>query len=329
MKFLSRKNLTIVLLFLSLPVFAANCMPQSYDRAERIRTMKVKKTNNLGPGRYERSLIHNKMQRLYIVYVPSQYSKDKPMPVVLNFHGGMGNAAQQERDTLMNSKADKKGFIVVYPYGTGKFKKKMLRWNAGQLIGWPVEHKIDDVGFVKALLNDLEKTFQIDPKRIYATGWSNGGMMSYRLVCELSNRIAAIAAVSSAIPPELPCKPSRPVSVIQFHGTKDEFIPIKGGIGKRTPKGESFKSFDEGTNTWVKLNGCKGNPEVFLQKGRVTCKKYQSCNDNSEVVQCTIEGGGHTWPGGRSVAPWIFGKTTKDISANDLMWDFFQKHPMK
>lgn len=329
MKILQNMNFTIIIFFLIMTFFAIVFIPQSCGRSKRIISIRTESGDRLGSGRYERSIMHRGMKRLYIVYVPSQYKKDNPMSVVLNFHGGMGNAEQQERDTLMNSKAEEAGFIVVYPYGTGKFERKMLRWNAGQPIGWPVEHNIDDVGFVKALLDDLEKTFKIDSKRIYATGWSNGGMMCYRLACELSDRIAAIAAVSSAIPPQLPCKPSRPVPVIQFHGTNDEFIPINGGVAKRTPEGEIFKSFAEGTETWVKLNGCKGDPELTLQKGKVTCKTYKSCNYNSEVVQCIIEGGGHTWPGGRPVLPAIFGQTTTDISANDLMWDFFQKHPMR
>ena len=189
----------------------------------------------------------------------------------------------------------------------------------------------DDVKFVRELLDDLAKVVNVDPKRIYATGISNGGMMCYRLAAEMSNRIAAIAPVSGTLAVEK-CRPQRPVPVIHFHGTDDKLVPFNGP-DQRTAKVFAFKSVEETIRTWVKIDGCPTKPKITKLPHKaddgttVERKTYGPGKEGAEVILYVINGGGHTWPGRKWPVPWL-GKTTTDISANDLMWEFFKRHPM-
>jgi polyhydroxybutyrate depolymerase len=196
-----------------------------------------------------------------------------------------------------------------------------------------MNNNVDDVGFVRAILDDLGSVANIDAKRVFATGMSNGGIISYRLASELSDRIAAIAPVGGPMGTET-CNPKRPVSVIHFHGTEDEYAPFKGGKGTRSISGTDFYSVDHSIKAWVRANGCPEEPVVIklpdtVEDGMtVTKKSYGPGKGGAEVVLIEIEGGGHTWPGQEPRVKFL-GKTTKDISANELIWEFFQKHPMK
>ena len=193
-------------------------------------------------------------------------------------------------------------------------------------------NKIDDVEFTRKVLDDLATTANIDSKRVFATRMSNGGIMSYRLASELSDQIAAIAPVGGPMGTDT-CKPKRPVSVIHLHGTDDEPAPFKGGKGKGL-SGTEFYSVEHSIQAWVKANGCEKEPVVTkildtVKDGTtVTRKTYGSGKEGSEVVLIEIEGGGHTWPGQEPRLKAV-GKSTKNVSANDLMWEFFEKHPMK
>ena len=286
----------------------------------------------LRPGGHTRSLEVHKRTRTYLVYVPKSYDATNPVPLILAFHGGGSNAEQMVRFCGLNELADKAGFLVVYPNGTGRVKTA-LTWNGGNCCGYAMQNQVDDVAFVKALLDDLEKNANIDAKRIYATGMSNGAIMAYRLASELSDRIAAIAPVAGPMGSES-CNPKRPVPVIHFHGTDDEFAPYKGGKGTKSVSQTEFYSVDHSINAWVKANGCSNQPEIvqLSQKAgdgmKITRKTYADGKDGAEVMLVTIEGGGHTWPG-RQPPLNILGRSTTDISANEMMWDFFQKHPRK
>jgi polyhydroxybutyrate depolymerase len=167
---------------------------------------------------------------------------------------------------------------------------------------------------------------------VYVTGMSNGAVMAYRLASELSDRIAAIAPVAGAVGTENN-QPKRPVSVLHFHGTKDEYVPFLGGKGEKSITGTHVCSADHSIQTWVKLNGCDKTPRVDVlskhdDEMTVTRKSYSSGKDGSEVTLVVIDGGGHTWPGRKSPAATL-GKSATNISANDLMWEFFQKHELK
>jgi polyhydroxybutyrate depolymerase len=239
----------------------------------------------------------------------------------------MMNASLMAGFCGLSEKADRSGFVVVYANGTGS--TPLLRyWDAGGVRG----RVSDDVGYVARLLDDLATVVNVDPKRVFAAGMSNGAMMCYRLAAELSDRIAAIAAVAGTMAIE-ECRPRRPVPVIHFHGTRDGLV-LYGGPDERTPPNIKFLSVDDTIRAWVRLNGCpdvpiaETLPDHASEGTTVRRKSYGPGKDGAEVVLYVIEGGGHTWPG-REPRVRLLGKSTRDISANDLMWEFFQKHPMK
>jgi polyhydroxybutyrate depolymerase len=289
-------------------------------------------TDTLGAGDHTRTLTVGTLKRTYLVHVPKSYDGTKPYPVVLAYHGGASNAEQMVHFCGLNDKADQAGFITVYPSGTGKLDR-LLTWNGGNCCGYAMQNNIDDVAFTRALLDDLAKLVQVDAKRVYATGMSNGAIMAYRLAAELSERIAAIAPVAGPMGTET-CAPKRPVPVMHFHGTDDQFAPFKGGKGEKSLSGTNFYSVAHSVKAWVKANGCKDEPATVELPDKakdgtlVTRTTYGGGKDGAEVVLIVIEGGGHTWPGREPLVK-VLGKATKNISANDLMWEFFAKHPMK
>ncbi len=288
--------------------------------------------DQLTPGDYARSVQADGRDRSYLVHVPPQYDPKKAIPVVLALHGAWTNGRIMEMYSGLNRTADAKGFVVVYPNGTGP-SDATLFWNSGR---WPTRtgrEPPDDVAFMRRLLDDLGTVINVDPKRVYATGISNGGMMCHRLAAEMSYRIAAIAPVSGTLCFADP-KPQRPVPVLEFHGTTDKIVSYDG---KPTPTAEflGYKSVDETVGIWATLDGCPDKPKIETLPDKahdgtsVQIKTYGPGKNGSEVVLVEITGGGHTWPGAASIGPTerLLGKTTHQISANEMMWDFFQRHP--
>ena len=294
-------------------------------------------SGKLAAGDSLRAVKVGDLERRYRVHTPKSYDASKPTPVVIGFHGGGGNPESMMMLSGLNKKSDEAGFIVVYPYGLGRELDRGLTFNGGGCCGYAHQRKIDDIGFVKAMLDDLQSAGNIDKNRIYATGISNGGIMTYFVASELSDRIAAIAPVAGPMMTDT-CKPKRPVPVMHFHGTGDELAPFNGGKGKGSPgvpafMRPEFNSVEHSINNWVKANGCNSKPQVeeLPDKAndgmRVTRKTWSGGKNGSEVILFEIENGGHTWPGMKPVSS-ILGKATMDISANNLMWEFFQKHTL-
>ena len=281
--------------------------------------------------RWTRSLAVGGRKRTYHVHVPPQHHPQKPAPVVLALHGATMTGPLMAWFSGLNEKADEAGFLAVYPNGTGP--RLSYSWNGGNCCGYAFQNRVDDVAFIRAVLDDLAQTFQVDARRVYATGMSNGAIMAYRLASELSDRIAAIAPVSGTMGTER-CEPKRPVPVIHFHGTDDDLVPFRGGKGRNSLSGTDFYSVDHSIRAWAKANGCNEEPTLEELPDRakdgtsVTRKTYGGGKDGAEVVLVVIEGGGHTWPG-RGPALKVLGKATRNVSANELMWEFFEKHPMK
>lgn len=283
-------------------------------------------------GGGEKSLEFAGRERTYIVHTPSSYDSSRRWPLVLVLHGGTGNARQTVKLTGMNATADREGFIAVYPNGTGT----VPTWNVGFGYGYALRNNVDDVGFVKALVGELEKEYSIEPGRVYATGISNGAMLCYRLASEASDVFAAVAPVAGVTGGrESPGKPlvvfpspSKPVSVIAFNGKADIMVPYGGGQG-RGLSDAVYISVPETISLWVKYNGCSSQPvEETSGGGNIIRQAYGGGSGGPEVVLYTIVDGTHSWPGGTRLRAGGPGPD-QHISANNLMWEFFETHRMR
>lgn len=243
------------------------------------------------------------------VHVPASYMQKGTM-VVLNFHGLMSNAGQQMAWSKMNPASDKHGFIAVHPEGISN------SWNAKVCCGGAAQNDVDDIAFVKALVAKLEADWCIDPKRIYATGMSNGGHFSYRLACLMSDVFAAVAPVSGQLL-ELSCNPARPIPVLHIHGTSDTIVSYEHS---------GYRSVAESLAVFQQDYGCAGAAKgaPWFDKGDTKCASFNGCA--AELAHCRVEGGGHTWPGG--IETFVFGKTSTDLDATETIFGFFDKHPM-
>jgi polyhydroxybutyrate depolymerase len=271
-------------------------------------------------------------ERIYYVHTPTGYTPAKSWPLVFIIHGRFGTGPGMQRIAHFDDFADREGILAVYPDGIRR------SWADGRGDSPAESEGVDDVAFFAALLDKLEATYSIDPARVYASGVSNGGFMSFRLACDpaLSARIAAIApvAASFSMRQSQRCQPSRPVPVIQVNGTDDPLVPYKGGeVSHR--RGDVVPSATGSAKDWARLDGCAADPARDSLPPRTTDgletrrEIYSGCRDHSEVALYSIIGGGHTWPGGKQYLPqFIVGKTSRDIDANEIIWQFFQAHPL-
>ncbi|HZZ70854.1 MAG TPA: prolyl oligopeptidase family serine peptidase [Pirellulales bacterium] len=284
---------------------------------------------HLQPGNHDRSLTVADLKGTYAAHVPPKYEAKTPTPLVVVLHGAMTNGHMTELYTALDKKADAETFIAVYPDGTGY--GSMLTWNCGGLGEWG-KNKPNDVQFIGKMLDDLQQVLNVDKKRVFATGISNGGMMCYKLAAEMSDRIAAIAPVSGTMTFDK-FMLKRPVSVMHFHGTDDRLVPF-GGPKANTLQFFGFHSVEDTIARWAEADGCPKEAKIAHephQAGdptKVTRKTFGPGRDGAEVVLLTIDQGGHTWPGAK-LNVGLLGNTSHDISANDLMWEFFVKHPIK
>ncbi len=268
------------------------------------------------------SITSSGVERRFLYYVPESYDPQTPSPLVISIHGFVSWPRNQMDVTQWNSLADRYGFIVVYPSGTGFPKRWRLPEGSSKLPG-----SYEDVQFLSDLIDRMQQQYNIDPRRIYVNGFSNGGVMSVVLGCELSERIAAIGSVSGAYfyPLEL-CRPSRAVPMIAFHGTADPIVPYAGGPFH--PFDVSLPHVAEWMKQRAELNGCSPTPRVIMDEETVSGIEFIQCDQNAPVVFYAIYGGGHTWPGGEALPEWLAGSTSRAISASNLMWNFFEKHPL-
>ncbi len=267
--------------------------------------------------------------RSYYLYIPPLWSQRQDKSVVIALHGGGTNGGSMARFSALSEKARKDGFMVAYPNGSGR-SSKVLTWNSGACCGYASEHQIDDVQFINRLIDELIAQTGVDPVRVYVTGISNGAMMAYRIAAELAERVAAVAPIAGTLDID-PSAIRGAVPVIHFHGTKDQYVPFGGGHGPRSALKDVHRSVDETLQAWINVNGAGSRPIVYnmpdvANDGTTVIRyTYSSPNDPQAVVLYKIVGGGHTWPGQPSHER-VLGPTTMDISANDLMWEFFLSH---
>ncbi len=285
------------------------------------------------PGETKVTLTSSGAERFYYQHVPPTYDGTAPTPVVIDLHGWQEGADIQKMSSQLGPYGDTHGFVTITPQGQGP----VPHWNAA--------HGSDDGVFLTAALDQVESALCVDERRVYVDGYSNGAMFASFLGCDLSDRVAAIATVDGLVPvPD--CKLSRPVPVIAFHGTADPFITYTGGYGQATlnlptPDGSTtlgkagvtgagIPPVPEVVAGWATLDGCTSAPPAETTVAAdVTLLTYQ-CPKGNEVELYRIEGGGHTWPGSQFTASIanIVGPTTMSISADELIWDFFQAHPI-
>jgi polyhydroxybutyrate depolymerase len=260
-------------------------------------------------------------KREYLLYRPSG-TGNRPIPLVIVLHGGGGNGQQAMKMSAWNEEAQRRGWMVAYPSGSGKLGNRLLTWNAGQCCGYAMEKGVDDVAFIDKMLSNIAASSPLDSSRVYVTGISNGAMLAYRLACEMSDRITAIAPVSGTLG-LASCQPSRPVSIMHFHGTADNNVPFEGGFGKEAINRISKRSIPSTLDEWRRINQCPA-PETARVISDTTFLSSR-CRNDQEVTLVKIDGGGHAWPGSPVSYP-PFDKTSPYIDATKEMAVFFSRH---
>ncbi len=282
--------------------------------------------SKVASGDDEHFLNHGGRQRRFVVHLPRGYDGSKVLPVVLAFHGGGGRGESIQRQSQLSRVSDQHGFMAVYPDGTGR--ANLLTWNAGTCCGLAVRQNVDDVGFVRAMVDELNRLYHIDRNRIFATGISNGAMFCYRLACEASDLLAGIGPVSGDQGVEGP-RPSRPVPIVHFHGLKDPNCPYLGGVGPNAVTKVWHRPIPETIAFWVQANHCQPKPTVSAEPD-FTKESYSPApgQKGSPIVLYKLTEGGHTWPGGVDLTPRLgTGKLIASVDASTLMWKFFESLP--
>jgi len=285
----------------------------------------AKRSGGLSQGKLQ----HDGLKRNFLYYIPPAAKNSTKVPLVLVFHGGGGNSKGIAKSTAMHELAKKEGFIVVYPDGTGKGKKHT--WNGGlnPPQGYAEQNNIDDVGFISELLDYFEKNYPVDKKRVYATGLSKGGMFSYRLGCEMSDRFAAIAPVAATLTLDS-CQPSQPIALLHVHGKIDQNVPFDGGKGKYTARAvKAYPAAIDGIGVFCKASGAKTTTKEKTISSDTRCYTFE--NGSVPIEYCLIEGSAHGWPGSKKKQKKKHRKAnpiTQSFSASELIWSFFSKQTL-
>lgn len=264
-------------------------------------------------GEFDRTIHVDGRDRRFLLHVPGSYDPTRAAMLVFNLHGFTDTPEGQERISHLFQVADERGFIAVNPAGVGN------SWNGGVCCGLAQVTGVDDVHFLRVLLDQLADEYCVDPTRVYAMGFSNGGFLSHRLGCEMSDRITAVGPVAGEMGVS-PCSPGRPVPVVMVHGTADPVVPYGGNplLG--------YPSTATTIMGWVTRNGCDPTGHEVYRNGAAHCDQYSGCARGADVVLCTVDGLDHAWPGGGSL--WTAdGGRPMGFIATDYLVDFFARHP--
>jgi polyhydroxybutyrate depolymerase len=288
----------------------------------------------LSAGTHTLQVSNQGQTRKVVVHVPASYDASRPVPLVLALHGGGGWAeymADDERYGLI-SKSDSAGFVVVFANGYSKFPGgRFATWNAGGCCGDARDKSVDDVGLLRAVVAQLKTQLTVDAARVYATGMSNGGMMSHRLACDAADVFAAVASVAGT-DATANCTPARPIAVLHIHAKDDDHVLFNGGAGPNAFRDESkvmnFVSAPETIARWVRRDQCTGKPQRVLDTAGAYCEVTAACAGSAEVQLCVTDTGGHSWPGAQKARR---GKEapSQALNANDVIWEFFKAHAMR
>jgi polyhydroxybutyrate depolymerase len=280
-------------------------------------------------GNSKGSLTVDGHERSYEFHVPATYKTEQPVPLVLILHSRLGDGRGTAALTHFNKVSDAHGFLAVYPDGLHR------SWADGRKVTDSDKEGIDDVKFLSELIHNLSSAHPIDGSRIYVAGISNGGFMTQRVACELSDQIAAVGVVAATMGEQIAasCHPAKPVSVLMMQGSLDTFVPIQGGpMGPHGSRGQIL-SLRATAEKWAAFDGCNSTPETSTLPDNardgttVQRESFSGCKERTEVVAYTVEGGGHTWPGGKQYLPAaIIGKTTRNLDGSETLWEFFARH---
>ena len=306
-------------------------------------------TQPVAGGEAERTVPGWPEDRTYVVHVPPGWDPEKPMPAVVAIHGYTHDAEKMRRLTSpdgdpksprsLEGLADREGFVVIYPNGTSLGPVGGRAWNGGggvsgyAAIASPVvERGVDDVKYLRDLLDDVSKVIRLDGNRIYAAGISNGGAMAHRLAMEMADRFAAVAAVAAAnqfAEASRAPEPDRNVPVMVIHGVQDPIWPYEGS---QVPVAR-MASVPRSAERWAEWNEAgPGRTELLpdVDPGDGTRVRRTTYEGDADVVLYTVEGGGHAWPSGHQFAPeHRIGKVSRDLDANEAIWEFFESHPRR
>lgn len=273
-------------------------------------------------------------ERSYYVHLPNRTTPGKSLPLVILLHGGGGGAGQALENYPLTPVADREGFVLVAPNGTGPFRRELLRtWNVGWGFGYAQRNRVDDAGFLRALILQLEKDYPIDAGRVYLTGLSNGAILSHYAGAANSDLIAGIAPVvgcaggGETAQLTYPVQPQKPLNVIMFNGALDEHMPLQGGkqILHSEDQARYVSSAQQSAQFWVKANGCNPQPKVEqLPEQKATRYTWSGGKQKTRVVLWVLHNQGHAWPGGsapRSVAD----QPSPLVKAHEVLWRFFSE----
>lgn len=286
----------------------------------------------------DRTLSVDGMERRYLLYVPPQAANGDSLPLVFLLHGGGGRPEIYEEVTGFGQIARDEGVLLVYPAGTGaRSRSELLTWNAGHCCAAALANDVDDVAFFRAMVGELTAEFNVDADRIFVTGHSNGAMMTYRLLAEMSDVFAAGAAVAGSVggypTPDsddlfVISQPENAVSVLAIHGMLDGSVRFEGGVNDDdTPSHRNDLSVAESIAFWVDVNACDPEPERTSQDDDMVLIDSYTCDMTDTVVELiAIVDGGHSWPGGeggrlRSDPP------SQRVNASEAIWAFFAANP--
>jgi polyhydroxybutyrate depolymerase len=275
--------------------------------------------------------------RGYLTYVPASLVPGEPAPLLVALHGGTGHAGQFQRSSGFDAVAEANGVIVVYPEGFGidpdvTFGPATRSWNGGTCCGPAARADVDDVAFIEQVIDEVERTYPVDPDRVYATGHSNGAIMSYRLACEAADRVAAVAVFAGTLSVE-DCRPVEPVSLLHIHGAADRNLPFEGGVGPESPFGIDHTPAMEGLVRLAAQSGCAVDPTVTASatNPEITTTRWAPCLDETTVELVMLEGAGHAWPGSEpgTAADAVVGQPYAGYDASTEIVAFLLAHPSR
>ncbi len=277
------------------------------NRLDATQPASTPQTSTTKTGTLDETLTSGGETRHYLLHVPAQYQAGTPTPLVINFHGFGSNSTQEEALSGMSLKADEAGFLVAYPDGLNH------RWFEGSDANGAADRQ-----FVRDLIKQLQGQYTIDPRRIYATGMSDGGGMTNRMGCDLADVFAAIAPVAGAYKFWQDCRPARSIAVLAFHGKADKIVPYEGDRSRLLPPIQDWAA------AWAQRDQCEAAPAVTQPVTGVTRSAWTHCTNGAEVIWYALDNHGHSWPGSK-LLPAI---TSQAINATDVIWDFFVAHPL-